>query len=110
MALPRRARVPASRGASCTYPDAPTVCPLTDGDPWLGGHFTTLTREVVLQLAQPKVLRRAVLRNLETWAFRAKLVLEGSSDGVAWVPLASLLRGEHRPPSRNVGAEPPQPR
>ena len=92
VALPRRARVPASRGASCTYPDAPTVCPLTDGTLGSGGQFTTLTREVVIQLAQPKVLRRAVLHNLETWALPSELVLEGSSDGLTWVPLANLLR------------------
>jgi hypothetical protein len=92
VALPRRARVPASRGARCVYPDAPTVCPLTDGTLGSGGQFTTLTREVVLQLAQPKVLRKAVLHNLETWAPPRELVLEGSSDGVTWVPLANLHR------------------
>ncbi len=91
VALPRRTRVPVSRGAPCTYPSAPTVCPLTDGDLGSGGQFSTLTREVVIQLAQPKVLRKAVLRNLQTFMPR-ELVLEGSSDGVTWVPLANLLR------------------
>ncbi len=96
VALPRRARVPASRGASCTYPAAPTVCPLTDGTLGSGGQFTD-TREVVLQLAQPKVLRKAVVRNLETWFPPRELVLEGSSDGVTWVPLANLLRDNSVP-------------
>lgn len=102
VALPRRARVPASRGAPCTYPNAPTVCPLTDGTLGSGGQFTTLTREVVLQLAQPKVLRRAVLHNLEAWALPRELVLEGSSDGLTWVPLANLLRGSIVPAFQEV--------
>lgn len=102
VALPRRARVPASRGAACTYPDAPTVCPLTDGTLGSGGQFTTLTRQVVLQLAQPKVLRRAVLRNLQALDIPSELVLEGSSDGLTWVPLANLLRGVNVPAFQDV--------
>jgi hypothetical protein len=91
--LPRRARVPISRGASCTYPAAPETCPLTDGQ--LGSSTTFLqgTQEVVIQLPQPKVLRKAVLRNLSLGFHPSELVLEGSSDGTQWVGLANLMEG-----------------
>lgn len=55
---------------------------------------------MVVQLAQPKVLRKAVLHNLETWAPPRELVLEGSSDGVTWVQLANLRRIGIVPASR----------
>ena len=86
VALPRRALVPVSRGASCVYTDAPTVCPLTDGNLGTSPTFKENTREVVLQLAQAKVLR-----NLHTFSSPSELVLEGSGDGTTWVPLANLL-------------------
>jgi hypothetical protein len=93
VAVPQRVGlVPVSRGASCVYTDAPTVCPLTDGN--LGGSasFKENTREVTIQLAQPKALRKAVLRNLDTFFTPNELVLEGSGDGTTWVPLANLLK------------------
>jgi hypothetical protein len=92
-ALPQRVGlVPVSRGASCVYTDAPTVCPLTDGNLGVSPSFPENTREVTLQLAQPKVLRKAVLRNLDTFFTPREMVLEGSSDGTTWVPLANLLQ------------------
>ena len=92
VALPRRALVPVSRGASCVYTDAPTVCPLTDGNLATSPTFKVNTREVVIQLAQARVLRKAVLRNLDTFFLPSELVLEGSGDGTTWVPLANLLK------------------
>jgi hypothetical protein len=93
-ALPQRVGlVPVSRGASCVYTDAPTVCPLTDGNLGVSPSFKDNTREVTLQLAQPKVLRKAVLRNLDTFFKPREMVLEGSGDGTTWVPLANLIQG-----------------
>jgi len=92
VALPKQGRVPASRGASCTYPGSSTVCPLTDGNLGTPVTFQEGTREVVFRLAQPKVLRKAVLRNFETFFSPSELVLEGSTDGTTWVPLANLLQ------------------
>jgi len=88
---PRVGLVPVSRGASCVYIDAPTVCPFTDGNLGVSPTFKENTREVTLQLAQPKVLRKAVLRKLDTVLGPNELVLEGSGDGTTWVPLANLL-------------------
>ncbi|PTL82773.1 hypothetical protein DAT35_18585 [Vitiosangium sp. GDMCC 1.1324] len=93
VALPRRSRVPASRGASCTYAGAPATCPLTDGNLSSGASFQQDVREVVIQLPKPKVLRKAVLRNLGMSLTPSELVLEGSSDGTQWVGLANLLEG-----------------
>lgn len=91
--LPKRARVPVSRGVSCTYAGAPTTCPLTDGT--LGGSatFQEGVQEVVIQLPAPKVLRKAVLRNLTLGYAPTAFVLEGSSDGTTWVTLANLADG-----------------
>jgi hypothetical protein len=94
VALPQRSLVPASRGASCTYAEAPATCPLTDGDLTTAVSFKQGTREVSFQLSQPKVLRKAVLRNFDTFFNPSELVLEGSSDGATWVPLANLLTGQ----------------
>jgi hypothetical protein len=94
VALPQRARVPVSRGASCTYTGAPTTaCPLTDGNLGSPVTFQQGVREVVIQLPKPTVLRKAVLRNLDVTYPPTELVLEGSSDGAQWVALASLLEG-----------------
>lgn len=93
-ALPRRARLPVSRGAACGYAGAPTVCPLTDGELGKGVSFPLNTREVVIQLAQPRPLRKAVLRNLSASIGAREVVLEGSADGAQWVGLANLLGGE----------------
>jgi hypothetical protein len=93
-AVPQRVGlVPVSRGASCVYTDAPTVCPFTDGNLGVSPSFKDNTREVTLQLAQPKVLRKAVVRNLDTFFTPRELVLEGSADGTTWVPLVNLLQG-----------------
>lgn len=93
VALPTRSRVPVSRGASCTYPSSPATCPLTDGDLSTSVSFPEGTREVVIQLPQPKVLRKAVLRQLGVFFTPRELVLEGSADGTTWVALANLLEG-----------------
>ncbi|WP_375772246.1 hypothetical protein NR798_15600 [Archangium gephyra] len=96
VALPKRTRVPLSRGVSCTYPEAPVTCPLTDGDLASTVTFPQGTLAVVLQLPQPKVLRKAVVRNLgmSFGATTTDLVIEGSTDGTLWVPLANLRGGE----------------
>lgn len=93
VALPRRARVPVSRGASCTYAGAPATCPLTDGQLGSSPSFQEGTQEVVIQLPQPKVLRKAVLRNLALDFPPSELVLEGSGDGTQWVALTNLMEG-----------------
>jgi hypothetical protein len=95
--LPRRARVPVSRGASCTFPDSGATCPLTNGGLTSWGLFQPNIREVVIQLARPAVLRKAVLRELEVNRQPTELVLEGSSDGTTWVPLANVLQGTQVP-------------
>lgn len=97
VALPKRTRVPLSRGASCTYPEAPATCPLTDGNLASTVTLPQGTLEVAIQLPQPKVLRKAVVRNL-AMSFGTtttnELVLEGSADGTTWVVLADLRGGE----------------
>lgn len=91
--LPRRALVPASRGAACTYLNAETPCRVTNGD--LGGIvlFQEGVREVAVQLSRPVVPRKAVLRNFGVTGTMSELVLEGSADGAQWMPLANLLDG-----------------
>lgn len=91
--LPKRARVPVSRGASCTYAGAPETCQLTDGQLGSTPSFLEGAQEVVIQLPAPKVLRKAVLRNLHLNYSPSELVLEGSSDGSQWVALANLREG-----------------
>ncbi|MBJ6759190.1 hypothetical protein JGU66_00355 [Myxococcaceae bacterium JPH2] len=93
LAMPRRARVPISRGATCVYQDAGTPCALTNGG--LAGLvlFKTGVRDVSLRLARPAVLRKAVLRNFEIAGTMTEVVLEGSVDGTQWLPLANLLAG-----------------
>lgn len=93
IALPRRALVPASRGAACTYLNAETPCRITNGD--LSGIvlFQQGVREVAVQLSRPVVPRKAVLRNFEVSGTMTELVLEGSADGTQWLPLANLLGG-----------------
>jgi hypothetical protein len=93
VALPRRALVPASRGAACTYLNAEAPCRITSGD--LGGLvlFQTGVREVAVQLSRSVVPRKAVLRNFGVSGTMNELVLEGSADGTQWMPLANLLGG-----------------
>ncbi|MFY0565701.1 hypothetical protein ACN28E_17910 [Archangium lansingense] len=94
VALPKRSRVPVSRGASCIYPEAPTPCALTDGDLSSKVALPNGTLSVAIQLPQPKVLRKAVVRNLTILAgLTSELVLEGSTDGTTWVLLADLREG-----------------
>ncbi|WP_342375231.1 hypothetical protein NVS55_28545 [Myxococcus stipitatus] len=91
VALPRRALVPMSRGATCTYTNAVTPCPLTQGS--LGDIvlFQSGVREVALQLPRAAVLRKAVLRNFAVSGILSELVLEGSADGTQWTSMANLL-------------------
>jgi len=100
--LPRRALVPVSRGASCTYPNAETPCRLTNGD--LGGAvlFQEGVKEVTVQLSRPAVLRKAVLRNFGVAGTMNELVLEGSADGTQWVSLANLLDENSERPFREL--------
>ena len=80
-------------------PNAPTPCPLTDGDLSTGVNFDPTTQEVVFQLAQPRVVRKALLRNLSTSVGVSELVLEGSADGTQWVGLANLRGGTAQVPA-----------
>jgi hypothetical protein len=93
VALPRRALVPVSRGATCTYTNAETPCRITNGN--IGGAvlFERGVREVTVQLSRSVVPRKAVLRNFEVSGTMSELVLEGSADGTQWVTLANLLSG-----------------
>jgi hypothetical protein len=93
VALPRRALVPVSRGAACTYQDAETPCRITNGN--LSGKvlFQTGVKEVSVQFSRSAVLRKAVLRNFEASGTMNELVLEGSTDGTQWTSLANLLAG-----------------
>ncbi|MCP3100451.1 hypothetical protein LZ198_16400 [Myxococcus sp. K15C18031901] len=93
VALPRRARVPVSRGAPCTYQGAETPCRVTNGD--LGGIvlFQEGVQGVSVQLSRATVLRKAVLRNFGVNGTMNELVLEGSADGTQWVSLVNLLAG-----------------
>lgn len=93
VAMPRRALIPVSRGAACTYVSSDTPCRLTNGD--LDGLvlFQSGVQEVSVQLSRSAVLRKAVLRNFEVSGAMTELVLEGSADGTQWLPLANLLAG-----------------
>lgn len=91
--VPESHHLPLSRGAGCTYPGAPTDCKLTDGTLDQTVSFNAGTRQVVLQLSQAQVLRKAILRNLDVTSTPQTLILEGSTDGATWVPLANLLEG-----------------
>ncbi|MCP3167748.1 hypothetical protein [Myxococcus qinghaiensis] len=93
VAMPRRALIPASRGAACTYVGSDTPCRITNGD--LDGLvlFQSGVQEVSVQLSRSAVLRKAVLRNFEVSGAMTELVLEGSADGTQWLPLANLLAG-----------------
>jgi hypothetical protein len=96
VALPKRGRVPVSRGAGCTYPEAPATCPFTDGDLSSTQALPAGTLAITLQLPEPKLLRKAVVRHLYVPidATVTELALEGSTDGTTWVTLASLLGSE----------------
>ena len=93
VALPRRALVPVSRGAACTYQDSETPCRITNGN--ISGKvlFQQGVKEVNVQLSRSAVLRKAVLRNFEVSGTMNELVLEGSADGTQWTSLANLLAG-----------------
>ncbi|REG28953.1 hypothetical protein ATI61_108496 [Archangium gephyra] len=96
VALPKRGRVPVSRGAGCTYPEAPATCPFTDGNLGSTQSLPAGTLAVTVQLPAPKLLRKAVVRNLSMpiGSTTTELVLEGSTDGSTWVALANLRGSE----------------
>jgi hypothetical protein len=86
--LPSRQKVPVSRGASCTFPSAPTVCPLTDGKPGavvLGQE----TKEIKLSLPAPKVIKKIVLRGA-AFSATSSTWLDGSNDGITWTKLVDF--------------------
>ncbi|MFY2562969.1 hypothetical protein ACN469_35575 [Corallococcus terminator] len=93
VAMPRRALVPVSRGAACTYVSVDVPCRLTSGDLSRRVLFQSAVREVSVQLSRSVVPRKAVLRNFEVSGALSELVLEGSADGAQWLPLANLLAG-----------------
>lgn len=89
VSVPTRKKVPVSRGASCTYPSAPSACPLTDGK-LAGAGIPSDATEVRISLASPKVIRKVVLRG---FSGPTELVLQGSLDGSAWTKLADVGMG-----------------
>ncbi|WXH31901.1 hypothetical protein WA016_05880 [Myxococcus stipitatus] len=93
VALPRRTRVPVSRGATCTYVGAELPCRLTNGDLGNVVNFQSGVREVSFRLPRAVVPRKAVLRNFVLNGSMSELVLEGSADGTQWASLANLLAG-----------------
>ena len=66
VALPTHGRIPASRGASCEYSGAPAACPLTDGKLSTNVFSTSqgAVSVITITFASPKILTKAVLRNL----------------------------------------------
>ncbi len=102
--LPAGASRPVSRGAACQG-SRPGACPFTDGrlTPIAvtdnEGQSETAT-PLVLTLAEPTHLQRAVIRGLEyirSFDGQELVRLEGSADGERWFPLAeSLLRDRSR--------------
>jgi len=104
LSLPAGASRPVSRGAACQGLP-PGGCPFTDGQltpiaiPDNEGKSETAT-SLVVTLAEPTHLQRAVIRGLEyyrTFDGAERLRLEGSADGERWFPLAeSVLRDRSR--------------
>ena len=87
--LPGRQKIPASRGAPCTYAGAPAgACPLTDGraDKVLMGGAA---QQVLLQLPAAKAIKKLVVRGLVV-SVPSLPTLEGSNDGASWTTLATL--------------------
>jgi hypothetical protein len=104
LSLPAGASRPVSRGAACQG-SRPGGCPYTDGQLTPIGLFDSegqsgTTTSLVLTLAEPTHLQRAVIRGLSYFrSFDGSelLRLEGSADGERWFPLAeSLLRDRSR--------------
>ncbi|HEX8700845.1 MAG TPA: hypothetical protein VF815_18515 [Myxococcaceae bacterium] len=88
---------PVSRGASCE-PSPPGACPWTDGQlapvKFFSGDLDDAPYSLVITLAEPTRLSRAVIRGLEhghVFTGTERLQLEGSADGASWFPLADLV-------------------
>jgi hypothetical protein len=88
---------PVSRGASC-QPSPPGACPWTDGRltsvEFSFEDLDEATYSLVITLAEPKRLSRAVIRGLEhghVFTGTERLRLEGSADGERWFPLADTV-------------------
>lgn len=96
--LPAGAARPISRGASC-QPSPPGACPWTDGQLasvgfFFGGPEEGPPSSLVITLAEPRRLSRAVIRGLEhghVFIGTERLRLEGSVDGESWLPLGDLV-------------------
>ena len=95
--LPAGGLRPVSRGASC-QPSPPGACPWTDGQltpvPLFIGDLAEPPYSLVITLAEPTRLSRAVIRGLEhahVFTGTERLRLEGSVDGEHWLPLASTV-------------------
>jgi hypothetical protein len=95
--LPAGALRPVSRGASC-QPSPPGACPWTDGQLAPVSLFSEeqgeLPYSLVITLARPTRLSRAVIRGLEhahVFVGTERLRLEGSVDGEHWLVLASTV-------------------
>lgn len=89
--LPQRQKVPASRGAGCSYSGAPASCPLTDGKLERVSLANDVT-ELTVSLTSPRTLKKVVLRGFGA-SVPATIVLEGSN-GASWTKLADLSATE----------------
>jgi hypothetical protein len=94
--LPGGASRPVSRGASC-QPSPVGACPWTDGQLTpvdFTDNLNEAPQSLVITLAEPKQLVRAVIRGLKyghVYVGAERLRLEGSADGESWAPLANVL-------------------
>lgn len=95
VALEQKQLVPASRGAACRLGAAnhDTGCPYTDGK--FTPHAGDAANDLTLTFAQPKKLKKAVLRHF-SHSIASQVVLQGSADnGATWTKLAQLAEGDH---------------
>jgi hypothetical protein len=95
--LPAGASRPISRGASC-QPSPAGACPWTDGQlapvDFFSGDLDEAPYSLVITLAEPRRLSRAVIRGLEhghVFTGTERLRLEGSVDGQSWLALGDLV-------------------
>ncbi|MFT3839305.1 MAG: hypothetical protein QM723_20145 [Myxococcaceae bacterium] len=92
VSVPSHNKVPASRGATCAYTNAPALCPLTDGKVTPVVFQTSQGQsvsQITLTLPAAKMLKTAVLRNLSVLG-AASLELGTSVDGVTFTKVADV--------------------
>lgn len=97
LTLPAGVSRPVSRGASC-QPALPGACPWTDGQltpvALPSEELDEPVYSLVITLAEPTRLSRAVIRGLEyahVYVGTERVRVEGSVDGESWLPLANTV-------------------